>query len=235
MGVENLGPFLYSFIRFTKLRQIVEIGSGYTSLWILQALQDNDDELSRINELEKEGRCRLLDWPWTVPAYIPNLTPSSLLCIDNCLHQKQTASEAANIAKLFGLYRPYMKFIQGEAFDDIQNLADTDSIDLLWCDFGVGSRIREFVSKTWRTVRPGGFFIVHSSLTNLATRDWLEQVRTSLRNPQREGQQNQDTGFPLNEFVEISFLEPHKHYQNSISILQRRGKDYSEPIYSEYA
>ena len=28
MGVENLGPFLYSFLRFTKMRRVVEIGAG---------------------------------------------------------------------------------------------------------------------------------------------------------------------------------------------------------------
>lgn len=37
MGVENVGPLLYSLVRFTKVRSIVEIGAGYTSLWLLQA------------------------------------------------------------------------------------------------------------------------------------------------------------------------------------------------------
>ena len=29
------------------LRQVLEVGAGYTSLWLLQALRDNADELAR--------------------------------------------------------------------------------------------------------------------------------------------------------------------------------------------
>lgn len=73
MGVECAGLFLHSFIRFTKVRRVIEIGAGYTSLWILQALNDNDEELSRIQDLQRKGQCRLLDWPWTVPNFVdPN-------------------------------------------------------------------------------------------------------------------------------------------------------------------
>ena len=42
------------------------------------------------------------------------------------------------------------------------------------------------------------------------------------------------TGLPAGEYVELSLLEPHKHFQNSISIFQKRTH-YKEPLYSEYA
>eukprot|EP01052_Picozoa_sp_SAG31_P020800 SAG31_NODE_1580_length_7835_cov_4.074457_1_plen_229_part_00 len=48
MGVENMGPLLYTIVRFTKRTRLLEVGAGYTTLYILQALADNDDELAAI-------------------------------------------------------------------------------------------------------------------------------------------------------------------------------------------
>jgi predicted O-methyltransferase YrrM len=224
MGVENMGPFLYSFLRLTKKRQVVEIGAGYTSPWLLQALKDNDDEMDRIRELQRSDQCRLMDWPWTVPEVVEEYDQrkASLLCIDNCEHQKETATGAEAIAKSLGL-DSYFQFLRTDAFD--LELPD-ESVDVLWCDFGVGSRMKDFVAGAWSSLRPGGFLLCHSTLTNKNTRDWLEAVRN------RQGQDV--TGLPVGEYVELSLLEPHKHYQNSISILQKR-KDYEEPLYSTYA
>ena len=50
MGVENMGLMLYALVRFAKPRKIVEVGAGYTTLFILQALADNDAELRTIRE-----------------------------------------------------------------------------------------------------------------------------------------------------------------------------------------
>uniref|UniRef100_A0A7S3VH82 Fe2OG dioxygenase domain-containing protein n=1 Tax=Chaetoceros debilis TaxID=122233 RepID=A0A7S3VH82_9STRA len=228
MGVENAGPLLYSLVRFTKIKQIVEIGAGFTTPWLLQALKDNDDEMNSIKQLEDQGDCRLLDYPFTpegiVEEYING--ESSLLCIDNCLHQRETATGAGAVAKTLGL-SDYLNFIKGDAYD---MQFEPESIDLLWCDFGVGSRMKDFACSAWPSIRKGGFLVCHSTLTNRGTREWLEAVRN------REGEDK--TGIPVGEFVEISFLEPQKHYQNSITILQRRRSQkgvYEEPIYSEYA
>ncbi|KAL3944271.1 MAG: hypothetical protein SGBAC_001665 [Bacillariaceae sp.] len=229
MGVENLGPLLYSFLRFTKKRRIVEIGAGYTSLWILQALKENDDELCRIKALQDEGKCRLLDYPFSVPSAIQDLEDESplLLCIDNCEHQKETATGASAVAKTLGL-DSYFQFMKGDAFDLEM---EPNSVDVLWCDFGVGARMSEFATSAWKSIRPGGFLLCHSTLTNENTRQWLEAIRA------RSGQEV--TGIPPGEYVEVSLLEPHKRYQNSISIIQKRqsseGERYEEPLYSTFA
>lgn len=229
MGVENLGSFLYSFVRFSKVRNVVEIGAGYTTVWLLQALKDNDDELSRLKRVYDGGQLRLLDTSFCVDSSIANIPqPASLLCIDNCQHQKETATGATAVANALGL-RKYLRFLEADAFD----LALDEEIDLLWCDFGVGSRMVEFVSKIWTSIRPGGFLACHSTLTNSRTREWLEAVRSSHRN------EEVFSGIPPGEFVELSLLEPHKRYQNSVTLIQKRSGElsskFSEPIYSEYA
>jgi len=229
MGVENLGPLLYSFLRFTKKRRIVEIGAGYTSLWILQAIKENDDEIRRIKALQDEGTCRLLDYPWAIPSVIQDLQNESplLLCIDNCEHQKETATGASAVAKTLGL-DSYFQFMKGDAFD---LELEPNSIDVLWCDFGVGSRMSEFATSAWKSIRPGGFLLCHSTITNENTRQWLEAIRA------RSGQEV--TGIPPGEYIELSLLEPHKSFQNSVSIIQKRqlsdGQRYEEPIYSTFA
>ena len=228
MGVENVGTLLYSLIRFTKVQNAVEIGAGFTTPWILQALKDNDAEMAEIKDLEDTGNCKLLDYPFTPKDIVKNHSAkrSSLLCIDNCLHQRETATGAAAVAKTLGLSE-YLEFVMGDAYD---MQFEADSIDLLWCDFGVGSRMKDFAKGAWKSIRPGGFLCCHSTLTNLGTRTWLEAVR------RRAGEA--ETGMPQGEFVEISFLEPHKVYQNSITILQRQKSsncEFIEPIYSKYA
>lgn len=230
MGVENLGPFLYSFLRMTKSRSVVEIGAGFTSLWILQALKDNEDEMRAVRSLQRTGQCKLMNIDWTIHPFVEEFGQerSRLLCIDNCEHQKETATGASAVALSLGLER-YLEFQRGDAFD----LAlEAETVDILWCDFGVGSRMREFISSAWRCIRPGGFLLCHSTLTNENTRRWLESIRT--RQPQDV------TGIAPDQYVELSLLEPLKRYQNSVSILQKRksmitGDSFDEPIYSTYA
>jgi len=235
MGVENLGPFLYSFLRMTKKKRVVEIGAGYTTLWILQALKDNDLEMQSIRSIQRTGECKLLNIDWTIHPIVEEHADSStdrgssrLLCVDNCEHQRETASGAGSVAASLGL-DPYLEFRKADAFD--MKLPNA-SVDVLWCDFGVGSRMREFISSAWDCVRPGGFLLCHSTLTNENTRRWLEAVR--------ERKPKEVTGIEPEEYVELSLLEPHKRFQNSVSILQRRtaattGDPYEEPVYSQYA
>ena len=207
-------------------------------------MKDNDDELEKIRTLHQQDACRLMDIPWSVPHIIENYDSisASLTCIDNCVHQRETASSTQSIAKTLSLKDPYFKFIQGDAFQT-NELFEPKSIDVLWCDFGVGSKMKEFISNMWECIAPGGYFICHSTLTNQRTRKWLDAIRD------RRGKEI--TGIDNDEYVEISFLEPHKFFQNSITILQKRKTTsssdssssaddnekivFEEPIYSEYA
>jgi len=229
MGVENLGQFLYAFLRMTKKRRVVEIGAGFTTVWILQALKDNDLEFQSIRSIQQSGECKLLNIDWTIHPIIRDfdVEPSQLLCIDNCEHQRETASGAGAVARSLGL-DSYLEFQRGDAFD--MKLED-ESVDVLWCDFGVGSRMREFISSAWDCIGPGGFLLCHSTLTNENTRRWLEAIR--------KRQPKHITGIEPGEYVELSLLEPGKRFQNSVSILQKRksnnGDSFDEPLYSKYA
>jgi hypothetical protein len=96
-------------------------------------------------------------------------------------------------------------------------------VDLAFLDFGQGDKVGAFVEELWPLVRPGGLVLVHSTLTNSITRGWLERMRAAS---------NDVTG-PLSPFVTLSLREPHKMFQNSFSIFQKR-QGFDEPILTKY-
>jgi hypothetical protein len=69
MGAENLGPMLYNLVRFTKPARILEVGAGYTSAFLLQALRDNAVELETYRDLRRVGLAVCGDAPWSVDAF----------------------------------------------------------------------------------------------------------------------------------------------------------------------
>ena len=64
---------------------------------------------------------------------------------------------------------------EGDA--ETPRFGDGGPVDMLWVDFGVGDRLDKFLRLYWPVVKPGGFVVVHSTVTNRATRAWLERVR----------------------------------------------------------
>ena len=138
MGAENLGYLLHSFVRFAKPRRVVEIGAGYTTLFVLAAMKENDEEMSRI--AERRDEMRLLDYPWVVGRELDEWETgrSKLVVVDNCRHQKQTATRAEVVAEELGLGE-HLDFKVGDAFEQT---FEEDSVDLLFCDFGVGAAQR---------------------------------------------------------------------------------------------
>lgn len=100
-------------------------------------------------------------------------------------------------------------------------------LDLLWIDFGAGAHLKKFFHAWWPRLNDhGGMALVHSTLTNELTRSgWLEGMR------RRRG----DTGrLGGAQFETMSFLEPHKLFQNSFSIIQKRGDGWAEPVYTKF-
>eukprot|EP00913_Durusdinium_trenchii_P022462 g21099.t1 len=82
----------------------------------------------------------------------------------------------------------------------------------------VRASIDSFLSLLWPHLAPGALILLHSTLTNSSVRGWLENISASPWGP------------PNNV---LSLLEPHKKFQNSVTILQHRPDGYAEPIYSK--
>jgi hypothetical protein len=106
MGVENMGPLLYTLVRFIKPQRVLEIGAGYTTVFLLMALKDNAAELANYSALRAQGDACIIEQtvddsgsagsrriPWCVDAYMDSAAASAtpvLHCVDNMAHQHTT-------------------------------------------------------------------------------------------------------------------------------------------------
>ena len=206
MGAENLGPSLYALVRFVKPKTVLEIGAGYTSLFLLQALRDNDEELAFLRREKRADReaghlgiadeggqsrwraCRATR-AWFAAAETRRLlrSPSVLHCVDDLSHAFCTAREIKKTAERLGVEK-HLEMYDGDAWagappacrpklstgtkkkKDGAPSAVAGPVDMLWVDFGVGDRLDAFLRLYWPSVAPGGFVVVHSTVTNRATR-----------------------------------------------------------------
>ena len=302
MGCENMGPLLYSLIRFVKPRRVLEVGAGYTSIWILQALADNDAELASCARAVEADGYLVAQAEWMVDSAASNSDqsetgtgnakadssgaaaqdvipgcarkgPSRLHTIDDMGAaeggNRGTAHLVCDTAAALGLTQ-HLALHAGDAYQlagmsFAANVGDhtstgsggdggdgdgghcsvqdgEDMLDMLWLDFGLGtgSRIDEFLDAWWPRLRSGGHLLMHSTLTNAVTRAWLESRREQMRCPAEgaggtgsAGGSTQQRG-GLGVFETVSLLEPHKRYQNSVSIFQKRDGGWTEPLHTTY-
>jgi len=253
------------------------VGAGYTSLWLLQALSDNAEELRRCaSAVEADGY--LVGTPphqaeWLLPPHTPESEEDTLAAaaaetaadglaafggwaggsrpllhtIDSMSHEHTTAHVVCGIARDLGL-SSFLELIEADAYTlpTGKGVGDGDGeggdewIDLLWLDFGVGvgGRLATFLEGWWPRIRPGGLLLVHSTLTNAVTRAWLDGVR-ARRDAHTAGQPAAAAGSAAanalgGELEMLSFREPHKKWQNSISIFQKRASGWAEPVLTTY-
>ena len=293
MGAENLGPMLYNLVRFTKPGRILEVGAGYTSAFLLQALADNAAELEAYRRLRRDGLAVCGDAPWSVDAFFdreagdgggryrgdddsersalrsgvngvndrrsapmrapdPNRlsaggraassapSPGSedarvdsgvLHCLDNLAHEHTTAHLLVETAKKMGC-ADRLRLHNSDAFDpDLPSTLEPGvEFDMLWIDLGAAHRIEGFFEAWWPRVRAeGGMVVVHSTLTNALSRGWLERMRELARAP--------EPCAAYGRFETMSLLEPHKMFQNAITMFQKRGGAfgrYDEPVHTKF-
>ena len=282
MGCENMGPLLYSLCRFVKPSHVLEVGAGYTSVWILQALADNDAELRRCAQSVAADGYLVAQAEWMVDGFAASCAgggddaavaaaprrPPTLHAIDDLGAaeggNRGSAHLVCDAADALGL-REHLQLHEGDAYAMAEDLVTGGGgiggeaagagedlmIDMMWLDFGLGSgpRIDAFLDAWWPRLRPGGFLMMHSTLTNAVTRAWLEEQRAQLRpmgadcpsgdvsagGPAQAGSAGRCSGFGrLGEFETLSLLEPHKRYQNSVSIFQKRDGGWAEPLHTQY-
>src|SRR5215472_4603928 len=125
MGVELVSPLLHSLIRCTKPRSVLEVGAGYSSIFILQALADNLEEHRERQHLLKghvrsdqhTGMRRLLKGrhplPLARPEYYGQDYSPVLSIIDDVSHPATSAREVESIAAQLNL-SPLLRFHKGD-------------------------------------------------------------------------------------------------------------------------
>lgn len=126
MGAENVAPLLYSLIRFVKPSSVLEVGGGFTSIFLLQALEDNAAESACYRRLRASGSDRVggaSGTQWSCDAFFApaavaeapgagagggaspaeRVEGAALHCIDNMAHEHTTANRVLDVARELGV------------------------------------------------------------------------------------------------------------------------------------
>lgn len=234
-GTEQMAPLLYALIRMTRPVTVVEYGSGYTTLFLLQALADNVADFAGEREdlVEKTRASGLLErgeaasWNdqsfrlWfggggrasaADPAYYLDPYTPHLYCFENKPVGDRYAAalmRAVAEAGLDGLFSLH----DGNTMSGDDLPAEAKPIDLVWWDFpGFDRCYRLF----WPILNPdGGMMIWHDVASGLGSTNW--KTFREL------------TASPRDDLEALVLFQPNKLDQNSCAIL-RRTASYAPPF-----
>ncbi len=204
MGTEAVGPLLYDVVMMTRPKSVLEIGAGYTSLFLLQALAD-------VNGREQAERAAK-DEPGTtlLPDYVDApKAPARLHVIDNLSHGKTTADQLEASAERLGIGDPLTMHVA-----DFVGYADklpeeAVPFDLVWLDCGRLDLLQHFRKAYWPLVnKNGGLILIHSLSTNFHGQMFLSELRLSQATTH------------FNAYEMMTLLEPHKARQNSVTMIR---------------
>jgi hypothetical protein len=226
-GTELMGPLLYSLLRSGRPRSVVEVGMGYTTPFLLQALYDNRQDFLRERRLLREKVASLpeagglsLDEMTrigleTAPA--PALDPAHYLvpyephlyAFDDLSdqHQQRSALGVVAVVRRLGL-DPLLTFVNGDPCGQTAVFAKHHlPIDLVWHD---ADRPGVFMEEYWDLINPsGGMFIVHNTVNS-----WSSNAATVKKLKLRQA--------GCREEIEIlSLVEPHKLNQRSCTMVRK--------------
>jgi hypothetical protein len=219
MGVELVSPLLYSLVRCVRPQRVLEIGAGYSTLFLLQSLADNlqDYQADRkalkghVRSDEHRGVRRILKGKHPLPLaetdyYETPYTPT-LSVIDDTSHPATSALKVVEVARKLNI-DGHLKFHEGD-FRGMSKKFDAALLpfDFIWFDCGM---LDEFLEEYWGLLNPsGGFLLIHSTLTNPTKLGILKKFKET------HGSQ------PLGGFEMVSLLEPHKWRQNSLTMIRK--------------
>jgi predicted O-methyltransferase YrrM len=212
MGTESTAPLLYWLVRFLRPSRVLEVGMGYTTPFLAQALRDNQTAVTAERVLLGEAASDRPQ-PLARPDYYERPYRPALICIDRMTDADSSAPRAFGVLSELGL-ADLVTVVE----DDLRGASTTvrerfGLLDLAWIDtWDTLAFLREY----WQLVDPaGGVLAVHYLMTYPEGRA-VQAYINSLRGP--EGGRLEVT----------NLCEPHKTYQNSTTII-RRIRDYVEP------
>jgi hypothetical protein len=226
-GTEHMALLLYSLVRSTRPRTVVERGPGYTTFLLARALQDNLDDVVRERELLLDksafvtpdyrlpadpleaqhvaegwltdgGMAANVDPRFHLREYVPRL-----YCLESNLadHPYMVALNAL-IAELQLERFVTVKAVSQAIADAIP--ASAMPIDLAWND---DDHYREFFTDVWPHLNPeGGLLVFHYTSAPVFADDiaWMMHQRQQAGDLER-----------------LTVVESHKLVQNGCTILRR--------------
>ena len=231
LGTENVAGLLYSLVRLTRPRVALEIGMGYTTPWLLQALADNTAEYhadQRCLESDSQRR-RTLRSGYYHREYSP-----VLIACDNHSLPGSTSASVLDVVERLGLGNHLISIDADFRYVPEHIASKQLQIDFAWFDCGEAPDYVDFLRAFWPLLNPEhGQLILHFTYWPLR----LPINRQSKCAAQSDVAELLLPGSILNEikrqqarqgirstFEVLSLVEPHKIRQGSVTMIRRLPK-----------
>lgn len=240
MGTEHVAPLLYSLIRMTRPRRLLEVGLGYTTPFMAQALRDNIEEFGADGHIlhtpgENDERRLVLAADYYTTDYTPKLH-----AIDDFSLEGSSAPQVLGVIKALGL-ESVIQVDEGDFHGRSQQMdAATFPLDFIWFDCGGLREYIDFIEEYWRLINPDhGLLLLHFTYWHLSVvRDGVEDVKL-ICGPVANEIKRQQIGAGVNaNFEVLSLVEPHKRRQGSVTMIRKlpwtsrcRDRDFQEEVF----
>jgi hypothetical protein len=143
-GTEKVAPFLRSLTELTRPQRVLEIGMGYTTPFLLEAIENNTEGLLWDSNCDKE----YLDNPYD---------PKFVVVDDQSLEDDAERAEDRR-SKL--QENSLVHFIEGDMTDHsiVDRVRENGPYDLVWFDCGGPVEYQYFVDYYWNMVKEYALF-----------------------------------------------------------------------------
>lgn len=221
-GTEHMATLLYSLVRMTRPRSVVEFGAGYTTFFLLAACSENAADVLDEAELlgEKTSMAKSSSEWFARGGLACGVDPSFYLLPYKprvyCFERQATDSEYAmrlrQAVDELGLAE-FLDFMPGTSPASDALPPEAFPIDIAWNDdCGYSS----FYDVFWPRLNPsGGLMIFHNTAGEKSAWQLIDELR-------RKSAAN-------GESDAVTLVEPHKLNQNSCTIL-RRTSEFEPPF-----
>jgi hypothetical protein len=192
MGTESVAPFLRSFIQMVRPQRILEIGAGYTSLFLLDGLENNKTIIDEGN-LDK----KYVEW------HKKHYDPKLVIVDDMSLGE---------FKKDFNIDSKYIEFVQGDFKDKSQELFEKyGEFDFVWFDCGGPEEYDTFMREYWDICSEYVIFhfTYHQGKPNMLLGVLMQHIT---------GHEQLMGGSNVHR---MDIIEPHKERQGSITMFKK--------------
>jgi hypothetical protein len=196
MGTELVAPFLYSLVRMLRPTRLLEIGCGYTTPWLIKALEDNENVH--------------IDWN-ADPEYFKKAYAPVLICIDN----DNAASGKSDGSSSDMLHSEYVRFYPAE-FEGLsaELKEEYGELDFVWFDCGGPEEYRHFCEEYLPIC--SGYIFFHFTYYH----GQPNSNHAIISEYMSADKYRDEDGNSL--WSQIDLVEPHKYRQGSVTMLKHR-------------
>lgn len=223
MGTESAAFVLYGLVKMMRPRNLLEVGLGYSTPFLAQALADAQEEFEADSRLladpgQDDPRLNMLIPPFYNQGYRPRLH-----AIDDFSLKSSSAPEAVEVLDTLGL-TSLVRLHEGDFRGLSKRFEPGDlPLDFVWFDCGGPKDYVDFITEYWPLINENhGLLVLHFTYWTVQMRRGGETLPAMISSPIiDEIKRQQASRGTAARFEMLSLLEPHKSRQGSVTLVRK--------------